>query len=59
MLSQLDYPILKQFLSKPKYRVNGVDYERLDARLERRNLGLVDCLWVKDLLQIHAFLNQW
>lgn len=59
VMSRLDYPVLKQFLSKPNYRISGVDYERLDVHLERRDLGLVDWLWLKDLLQIHAFLNQW
>lgn len=59
VMSQLDYPVLQQFLSKPTYRLDGVNYDRLAARLERRDLGLVDWLWVKDLLPIHAFLNQW
>jgi len=59
VMSQLDYPVLKQFLSKPEYRVIGVDYEKLDAHLDRRDLGLLDWLWLKDLLQIHVFLKQW
>jgi hypothetical protein len=59
MLAQLDYPVLKRFLSNPMYRIEGVNYEKLGARLERKNLGLVDWLWVKDLLQIHGFLHQW
>jgi asparagine synthase (glutamine-hydrolysing) len=59
VLAQLDYPVLKRFLSNPAHRMQGVDYEKLAARLERRDLALIDWLWVKDLLQIHGFLSQW
>ena len=59
VMSQLDYPLLKKFLSKPDFRVRGIDYEKLSARVERRDLGILDWLWLKDLLQIHAFLRQW
>ena len=59
VMSQLDYPVLKRFVSKPDHRVDGVDYERLDAHLDRRDLSLIDWLWLRDLLQIHVFLKQW
>jgi asparagine synthase (glutamine-hydrolysing) len=59
VMSQVDYPVLKRFLSKPDYRVKGVDYEKLDEHLDRRDLDLRDWLWLKDLLQIHVFLKQW
>jgi hypothetical protein len=50
---------LKQFLSRPDYRIRGVDYERLGLRLETRSLTLIEWIWVNDLVRIHAFLNQW
>ncbi|MGH9258175.1 MAG: asparagine synthase-related protein [Vicinamibacterales bacterium] len=59
VMSQVDYPLLKQFLWKPDHRVRGVDYERLALRLERQDLTLIDWLWLSDLLRIHAFLKQW
>ena len=57
--SQINYPVLERFLSKPTYRMSGVDYEKLALHIERRDLSLVDVLWSGDLLEIHAFLSQW
>ena len=59
MMSQLDYPVLKQFLSNPVHHIAGVDYRKLNARLERGDLNLMDWIWLKDLLPIHGFLKQW
>jgi asparagine synthase (glutamine-hydrolysing) len=59
VMSQLDYAVLKQFLAKPDYQISGVDYGRLNAHIDRRDLKLLDWLWLKDLLQIHVFLKQW
>ena len=59
VMSQIDYAVLKRFLSNPDHRVRGVDYERLDGHLDRRDLNLIDWLWLRDLLQIHVFLRQW
>ena len=59
VMSQVDYPVLRQFLVKQAYRLDGVDYERLALRLERQDLGLIDFIWMHDLVRIHAFLKQW
>lgn len=59
MMKQIDYPVLKQMLTKPSHRVRGVDYERLAARLDRQDLTLIDWIWANDLVRIHAFLKQW
>ena len=59
VMSQIDYDVLKRFLSKPRHRIRGVDYERLALRLETRNLTLIEWFWVNDLVRIHAFLSQW
>ena len=57
--SQINYPVLEQFLLKPAYRMSGVDYDGLALRLERRDLRLIDLMWIGDLLEIHAFVSQW
>jgi hypothetical protein len=59
VMSQIDYGVLEQFLLEPDQRIRGVDYERLAARLDRRDLTLIDWLWMNDLVRIHAFLKQW
>jgi asparagine synthase (glutamine-hydrolysing) len=59
MMSQIDYTVLKGFLSKPDYRVRGVDYERLALRLEARSLTLIEWIWIIDLVRVHAFMKQW
>jgi asparagine synthetase B (glutamine-hydrolysing) len=59
VMSQLDYPALKQFVSNPDHHIAGVDYRKLHARLEREDVTLIDWLWLKDLLPIHGFLKQW
>ena len=59
VMSQVDYPLLKQVLVNPTFRLVGVDYRRLAQRLERQDLRLIDFQWVLDLTRIHAFLNQW
>jgi asparagine synthase (glutamine-hydrolysing) len=58
-MSQIDYPLLRRYLLKPKYEMPGVNYRALASRLEREELNLIDLLWVNDLVRIHAFLNQW
>ena len=51
--------MLQRFLTRPKYRLNGIDYEGLAERLDARKLAMVDVVWASDLLAIHAFLSQW
>jgi hypothetical protein len=59
MMKQIDYTLLAQLLVKPTFRVRGVNYERLAVRLERRDLTIIDWMWVNDLVRIHAFVRQW
>jgi hypothetical protein len=35
----------------------GVDYPALLRAIERRDLGIFDYLWAKDLAGVHAFLD--
>jgi hypothetical protein len=59
VMAQIDYRALRRFLIKPRHRVAGVNYEILEARIERADFGLNDWLWARDLARIHAFLGLW
>jgi asparagine synthase (glutamine-hydrolysing) len=59
VMSQVDYAMLRQYLSKPKHPIVGVDYGLLEERLQKQDLNLVEWIWVNDLVRIHAFLSQW
>jgi asparagine synthase (glutamine-hydrolysing) len=59
VMAQIDYPLLRRYLANRTYEMRGVDYRLLLTRIEARTLDLVDWVWVKDLVRIHAFLSQW
>lgn len=59
VMRHLDYDTLRRWLTNPKHRIGGVDYDLLEARLERRDLKLQEFMWAKDLASVHAFLSQW
>ena len=59
VMSQVDYGVLRQHLTKPEYPIVGVNYNLLAERLERQDLNLIEWIWVNDLVRIHAFLSQW
>ena len=59
VMSQIDYPLLKRYVSNPSYEMSGVNYQLLASRVEQQNLNLVDWLWLNDLVRVHAFLSQW
>jgi hypothetical protein len=59
VMAQVDYPVLREYLVRPRHRVRGIDYHRLATRLDRQDLGLIDWIWAYDLTRVHAFLNQW
>jgi asparagine synthetase B (glutamine-hydrolysing) len=54
--ARIDYPALTRWLAAPSWRVPGVDYALLHDRLERRDLGVFEYIWAKDLASLHAFL---
>lgn len=59
VLTQLDYVTLERLLVRPKYRIRGVNYERLAERIAQRDFKRFDWFWAKDLAWIHAFLGAW
>jgi asparagine synthase (glutamine-hydrolysing) len=59
VLSKIDYDALRRWLTDPPRRIRGVNYEILASRLARRDFGIVDFIWAKDLAAAHAFLSLW
>ena len=59
VMAQIDYPLLRHYLVKPKHEMPGVNYNLLKSRLDDEKLELVDWFWANDLVRIHAFLSQW
>ncbi len=57
LLSQVNYPLMRQLLVKPNHAFEGIDYRRLAARIERQDLKLFEWLWASTLVRIHAFLS--
>ena len=59
VMTSIDYPGLRKWLTDPEYRVRGVRYERLVDHLEAEDLTLYDFIWARDLAAVHAFLALW
>lgn len=58
-LAEIDYEALRGWLTYPKHRLAGVDYDVLAQRLERESLDIIEYKWVIDLAKSHVFLAQW
>lgn len=54
-----DYASLERWIGQGEYRMPGIDYARLRARLGQRNLAIYEYAAAKDLAQVHAFLSNW
>ena len=59
IMAKLNYDTLKRYLTKPSFRIRGVDYEALGQRIDKQDFKLIDYAWVNDLVRIHAFLSLW
>jgi asparagine synthase (glutamine-hydrolysing) len=59
IMTGIDYPALRKWLTEPTYRVRGVNYDLLAERLNREDLRLYDYIWARDLAAVHAFLALW
>lgn len=59
VMRQIDYPTLERLLVKPRHRIDGVDYDVLAERIERREMAFHEWIRARDLARIHAFLNAW
>jgi asparagine synthase (glutamine-hydrolysing) len=55
----VDYPAVRHWVSRPGFRVTGVDYDRLGVELEREQMPLAHYLWARDLAATHAFVDLW
>jgi asparagine synthase (glutamine-hydrolysing) len=56
-MKSVDYSILKRWLYDSDYRMPGVDYPTLRARLEREDLDLISIRWAGRLAAVHAFVE--
>jgi asparagine synthase (glutamine-hydrolysing) len=59
VMRQIDYATLERLLVKPRFRLKGVNYERLTERIERRDMPFHEWLKARELARIHAFLSAW
>jgi asparagine synthase (glutamine-hydrolysing) len=59
ILGTIDWDALRRWLVEPSYRMPGVDYEGLAARIEAKDFAIGDHKWAIDLAKTHAFLAQW
>lgn len=59
VLARIDYETLERWLISPRYRLPYIDYDLLEASLQRRNLDVREFIWMKDLAAVQAFLEQW
>ena len=58
-LRTADYEGIRRLALDSDLRIEGVDYRALEARVEARDLGVVELLWAYDLARAHAFLGLW
>ena len=57
--SRINYQELDKWLNRPNVTLAGVDYSRLQSRLESRELDLDEYRWARDLASAHAFLERY
>jgi asparagine synthase (glutamine-hydrolysing) len=57
-LRTADYEGIRRLALDSELRLEGVDYGLLAARVEARDLGVVELLWAYDLARAHAFLER-
>ena len=59
VMRQIDYATLERLLVRPRHRLDGVNYEVLAERIERREMTFHEWIRARDLARIHSFLNAW
>ena len=57
--SRINYQELDKWLKRPNVTLAGVDYSRLQSRLESRDMDLDEYRWARDLASAHAFLERY
>jgi asparagine synthase (glutamine-hydrolysing) len=58
-LRTADYEGIRRWALGSELRIEGVDYALLEARVDAREMGVVELLWAYDLARAHAFLGLW
>jgi hypothetical protein len=60
LLDTAEYPELRRWIVETNgYRMDGVDYEVLRDRIERRQLSVMELRRARDLARIHAFVSRF
>jgi hypothetical protein len=59
VMTGIDYPSMRKWLTEPDHRIRGVDYARLAEHLDAEDFALYDYIWARDLTAVHAFLALW
>ena len=54
-----DLASLRYWVDQTDFRMPGVDYAKVHARLDRGSLQNYEYVSIKDLAQVHAFLSLW
>jgi asparagine synthase (glutamine-hydrolysing) len=59
VLATAPWEKLRRYLSSPEIRIDGIDYDLLDERLEARRLDPYELVWAYDLATVHVFLESF
>jgi asparagine synthase (glutamine-hydrolysing) len=59
VLATVPWERLRRYLRSPEVRIEGIDYDLLDSRLEARTLEPVELIWAYDLAAVHVFLESF
>jgi asparagine synthase (glutamine-hydrolysing) len=56
---RIDYGALRKWLVNSSVRLEGINYELLENRIDSRGMQMSEFMWAKDLAAAHAFLGLW
>ena len=57
IMTRIDYSGLRKYLLNPSFKIQGINYHRLAARIERNEVNLFDWMMANALVRVHAFLS--
>jgi asparagine synthase (glutamine-hydrolysing) len=57
--ARIDYAELRRWLVDAGWRMPGVDYARLEERLDSEDMDVPEYIWAKDLAATQAFVSLW
>jgi asparagine synthase (glutamine-hydrolysing) len=57
IMARIDYSSLRKYLLNSSFKVQGINYQRLAARIERNEVNMFDWMMANALVRVHAFLS--